>query len=48
MVEIKYVPTVCPFCGTGCGLNLVVKDGKVCGVEPWKRNPVNSGKLCPK
>ncbi|MDD6256189.1 MAG: formate dehydrogenase subunit alpha [Methanobrevibacter boviskoreani] len=48
MVEIKYVPTICPFCGTGCGLNLVVKDGKVCGVEPWKRNPVNSGKLCPK
>lgn len=48
MVDIKFVPTICPYCGTGCGLNLVVKDGKVCGVEPWKRNPVNSGKLCPK
>ena len=26
MVEIKYVPTICPYCGTGCGLNFVVKD----------------------
>ncbi|WP_409200063.1 formate dehydrogenase subunit alpha [Methanobrevibacter sp. DSM 116169] len=48
MVEIKYTPTICPFCGTGCGLNLVSKDGKVVGVEPWKRHPVNEGKLCPK
>lgn len=47
-MEIKYVPTVCPFCGTGCGLNLVVKDEKVVGVEPLKRHPVNEGKLCPK
>ena len=48
MVEIKYVPTICPYCGTGCGLNFVVKDGKIVGVEPWKRHPVNEGKLCPK
>ncbi|KZX11502.1 formate dehydrogenase subunit alpha [Methanobrevibacter curvatus] len=48
MVEMKYVPTICPYCGTGCGLNLVVVDGKVVGVEPWKRHPVNEGKLCPK
>ena len=25
-----------------------MKDGKVVGVEPWKRHPVNEGKLCPK
>lgn len=48
MVEMKYVPTICPYCGTGCGLNLVVVDEKVVGVEPWKRHPVNEGKLCPK
>jgi len=47
-MDIKYVPTICPYCGVGCGLNLVVSDGKVVGVEPWKRNPVNEGKLCPK
>ena len=46
--DVKLVPTICPYCGVGCGLNLVVKDGKLAGVEPWKRNPVNDGKLCPK
>ena len=48
MVEIEYVPTICPYCGTGCGLNFVVKDGKIIGVEPYKRHPVNEGKVCPK
>jgi formate dehydrogenase major subunit len=47
-MEIKYVPTTCPYCGVGCGLNLVVKDGELVGVEPWERSPVNEGKLCPK
>jgi len=47
-MDIKYVPTICPYCGVGCGMNLVVKDEKVVGVEPWKRSPVNEGKLCPK
>ena len=48
MVEIKYVPTICPYCGTGCGLNFVVKDDKIVGVEPYKRQPVIEGKFCPK
>lgn len=48
MVEIKYVPTICPYCGTGCGLNFVVKDDKIVGVELYKRHPVNEGKVCPK
>jgi formate dehydrogenase major subunit len=47
-MDINYVPTMCPYCGVGCGLNLVVKNGKLVGVEPWKRTPVNEGKLCPK
>ncbi len=47
-MDVKYVPTTCPYCGTGCGLNLVVKDGKAVGVSPWHRSPVNDGKLCPK
>lgn len=45
---MKYVPTICPYCGTGCGLNFVVKDDKIVGVEPYKRHPVNEGKVCPK
>ncbi len=47
-MDLKLIPTICPYCGCGCGLNLVEKDGKVVGVEPWKRHPVNEGKLCPK
>ena len=45
---LTYVPTTCPYCGVGCGLNLIVKDGKAVGVAPWQRSPVNEGKLCPK
>jgi formate dehydrogenase alpha subunit len=47
-MDMKIVSTTCPYCGTGCGLNLVVRDGKVVGVAPWQRHPVNEGKLCPK
>jgi formate dehydrogenase major subunit len=43
-----YVPTTCPYCATGCGLNLVVRDGRVVDTAPWHRSPVNEGKLCPK
>jgi formate dehydrogenase major subunit len=47
-MKLEIVPTICPYCGCGCGLNLVSINGKIKGVEPWKRNPVNEGKLCPK
>jgi formate dehydrogenase major subunit len=47
-MEFKYVPTTCPYCGTGCSFNLVVKDGKVVGTAPFQRSPVNEGKVCPK
>ncbi len=47
-MNIEYVPTICPYCGCGCGVYLVVKDGKIVGVEPWKEHPVNEGKNCPK
>ena len=41
-------PLPVPYCGVGCGLNLVVSEGKLVGVEPYKRSPINEGKLCPK
>ncbi len=47
-MEFKYVQTTCPYCGTGCSFNLVVKDGKVVGTAPYQRSPVNEGKVCPK
>lgn len=43
---IEFVPTICPYCGAGCGMLLVVNDGRVVGTEPWARHPVSEGKLC--
>lgn len=44
----KVVPTHCPYCGMQCGLNLLVEENKVVGVEPRYDFPVNEGRLCPK
>ncbi|MBE9502151.1 MAG: hypothetical protein IMY87_06970 [Chloroflexi bacterium] len=45
-MQLEYVAAICPYCGRGCGINLVVKDGRIVGVEPWKEHPVNEGKNC--
>jgi anaerobic selenocysteine-containing dehydrogenase len=45
---IEYVPTICPYCSCGCGIYLVVKDGRIIGQEPWKEHPINEGANCPK
>jgi formate dehydrogenase alpha subunit len=47
-MSVEYVPTICPYCGCGCGIYLVVKEEKIIGVEPWNNHPVNEGKNCPK
>ncbi len=38
----------CRFCGTGCGVMVGVRDGKVIAVAGDKQNPVNLGLLCVK
>jgi predicted molibdopterin-dependent oxidoreductase YjgC len=45
-MEVKCVPSVCSYCGTGCGVLFEVIDGKVVGTLPLKTHPVNEGKLC--
>jgi len=47
-VSIEYVSTICPYCSCGCGIDLVVQDGRIIGQEPWKEHPVNRGANCPK
>ena len=42
------VPTICPYCGTGCGLYLKVEGSRLLGVAPSLRNPVSKGRLCVK
>lgn len=45
-MDYQNVLTVCPYCGTGCGLYIQVLDGEIVGVIPAKEHPVSQGKLC--
>ncbi len=42
----KLVPSVCSYCGTGCGVLFEVLDGRLLGTLPLKTHPINQGKLC--
>lgn len=42
----KFVPSVCSYCGTGCGVLFEVQDGQINRTLPIKTHPVNQGKLC--
>ncbi|MBO8169506.1 MAG: molybdopterin-dependent oxidoreductase [Thermoanaerobacteraceae bacterium] len=44
----KWYKAVCRYCGTGCGVMVGVKDGKVVAVKGDKDNEVNKGLLCAK
>jgi len=47
-MSTNVVQTICPFCGVGCGMYLVIDHGRVAGAEGWPEHPVNRGMLCPK
>lgn len=47
-MTFRYVSTICPFCSTGCSINLAVSNGTVVAGGPYHRSPVNEGKTCPK
>ncbi len=40
--------TVCPYCGTGCGIILGARKGRVVSARGNRDNPVNKGVLCVK
>jgi len=48
----RTVPTICPYCGVGCQLNLNIKDdvpgGRVLSVSSSEKAPVNGDHLCVK
>lgn len=48
MGKTDMVPTICPYCGVGCGVFIVVEDGAASGLEYMKDHPINEGALCPK
>ncbi len=45
-MTFKFVPSICSYCGTGCGVLFQVADGNLVGTLPLKTHPVNQGKLC--
>jgi formate dehydrogenase alpha subunit len=45
-MKYENVPSICPYCGCGCGILLQVMDGKLVGVLPSKTHPINHGTLC--
>ncbi|MBC8128149.1 MAG: molybdopterin-dependent oxidoreductase [Gloeobacteraceae cyanobacterium ES-bin-144] len=45
---IKWDKAPCRFCGTGCHVNVGVKDGKIVAIAGHPNAPVNKGLLCVK
>jgi len=45
-MDCRLVPSVCSYCGTGCGVLYEVIDGRINSTLPLKTHPVNGGKLC--
>lgn len=50
--EVKKTRTTCPYCAVGCQIDLISKDGKVIGAEPYMgehmMETTNQGILCVK
>ncbi len=46
--SLQWAKAPCRYCGTGCGVEVGVKDGKVAAVRGDKESPVNRGLLCVK
>src|ERR1700674_939268 len=42
------ISTVCPYCGVGCGMKLLVEQNRIVKVEGDRDHPANFGKLCTK
>jgi len=45
-MQYQFVPSVCSYCGTGCGVLFEVIDGRIAATWPMKSHPVNEGRLC--
>lgn len=46
--DIQPVPTLCPYCGCGCGILTYTENGKLINTEGDPDNPINQGSLCSK
>jgi formate dehydrogenase major subunit len=44
----KESPTVCPYCGVGCGQLVSTREGQIVNIEGNPESPISRGSLCPK
>jgi formate dehydrogenase major subunit len=44
----QVTPSICPYCGVGCGQLVYHKDGQLVAIEGDPNSPVSRGHLCPK
>jgi formate dehydrogenase major subunit len=44
----KATPSICPYCGVGCGQLVFHKDNKLISIEGDPKSPISRGHLCPK
>jgi predicted molibdopterin-dependent oxidoreductase YjgC len=46
--ETRKTRTICPYCGVGCSVDILSRDGKMVAVQPAMDGPANEGALCVK
>jgi len=46
--ETEKTRTICPYCGVGCSVDILSRDGKMVAVQPAMDGPANEGALCVK
>jgi sulfite reductase (NADPH) flavoprotein alpha-component len=44
----REIPTLCPYCGVGCGLLATAEQGRITRVRGDPKHPANFGRICPK
>jgi formate dehydrogenase major subunit len=44
----KVTPSICPYCGVGCGQLIYHKNNKLVSIEGDPDSPISRGRLCPK
>lgn len=47
-VPTSWTKTVCPYCGTGCEMNVGTRNGQIVQISPAMEAPVSRGHLCVK
>jgi formate dehydrogenase major subunit len=44
----QVTPSICPYCGVGCGQLVFHKDNRLISIEGDPKSPISRGHLCPK